>query len=324
MQLVKYDAACKAISEAKSVDEIKHVHNISDAMRAYAKQAKNKQLEIDAAEIRIRAERRLGEIIRDQKETVGLNKGGNPKLLTGARQEPVATLADAGIDKKLSSRAQKIAAVPQKEFDGMMKEWREEVAQVGERVTTNIIKRGEVEKTKRDIRPIKIPEGKYSTIVIDPPWPVESMVLDKWESPIDEKYPTMSIQQITDMDIKGMAHDDCALFMWTTHTYLKDALNIIDAWGFKYHCCITWDKVGGFSLCGFHRRTEFCIYSYKGKMNINQSGEFIPTIINESKRKHSQKPKIFDELMRTNTSKPRIEIFAREKKEGFDTWGNQL
>src|SRR5690606_23443592 len=69
--LTKYDAACRALAEAKATDEVKSVRDKAEAMRVYAHQAKNRQLEIDAAEIRIRAERRLGELIVEQKETVG-------------------------------------------------------------------------------------------------------------------------------------------------------------------------------------------------------------------------------------------------------------
>jgi hypothetical protein len=73
--LARYDAACRALVEAKSVDEVMAIRDRAEAIRAYARQAKNKQLEIDAAEIRIRAEHRLGEKIAEQKATVGLNTG---------------------------------------------------------------------------------------------------------------------------------------------------------------------------------------------------------------------------------------------------------
>lgn len=90
-----------------------------------SRQAKNRSLEIDAAEIRMRAERRVGELIISQKETVGLNAGS---LRRGTQAEPRderPALAEAGIDKKLSSRAQKLAAVPEREFEGMLGDWRE-------------------------------------------------------------------------------------------------------------------------------------------------------------------------------------------------------
>ena len=83
--------------------------------------AQSRALEIDAAEIRIRAERRLGEMLREQKETVGLNTGAMGVGTSAVPKENrTPTLADAGIDKKLSSRAQKVAAVPAGEFEGMM------------------------------------------------------------------------------------------------------------------------------------------------------------------------------------------------------------
>ncbi|MQA65033.1 MAG: hypothetical protein GEU76_03895 [Alphaproteobacteria bacterium] len=127
-QLVKYDAACRAIAEAKSVDEVKDVRDKADAMRCYAHQAKNRQLEIDAAEIRMRAERKLGELITAQKETVGLNTGARG-IGTSAvpKENRTPTLAEAGIDKKLSSRAQKMAAVPEDKFEGMLGVWRDVV-----------------------------------------------------------------------------------------------------------------------------------------------------------------------------------------------------
>jgi hypothetical protein len=112
--------ARRAIAEAMAVDEVQTIRNKADAMRVYAKQAQNRQLEVDAAEIRLRAERRLGELIIWQKQTVGLNPGSAGTLRGrnssgGAVLEPLEnkppTLAEAGIDKKLSMRAQKLAAV---------------------------------------------------------------------------------------------------------------------------------------------------------------------------------------------------------------------
>lgn len=128
-QLVKYDAAKKALAEAKAVDEVKQLHDVASAMKAYAVQAKDKQLEIDASEIRIRAERRLGEMLREQKETVGMAPAGRPKKI-GSDEEPifkeVPTLAEVGIDKKLSSRAQQIASIPEADFEDTLAQHREE------------------------------------------------------------------------------------------------------------------------------------------------------------------------------------------------------
>jgi hypothetical protein len=149
-QLVRYNAACKALAEAKAVDEVKDLRNKAEAIRAYAKQAKNKQVETDAMEIRIRAERRLGQLIIAQKETIGLNVGtrgaGRPKK-GGSFEEPPKkddrpTLADVGVDKKLSSRAQNLAALSSDQFETEVIEWRERVQKHDERVTTKLARVG--------------------------------------------------------------------------------------------------------------------------------------------------------------------------------------
>jgi predicted double-glycine peptidase len=83
-ELIKYDAARRMLAEAVAIDEVQQIRNQAEAMRAYARQANDRDLEIQAAQIRFRAERRLGELIRAQKETVGLNRGragaGRPAL----------------------------------------------------------------------------------------------------------------------------------------------------------------------------------------------------------------------------------------------------
>jgi N6-adenosine-specific RNA methylase IME4 len=170
----------------------------------------------------------------------------------------------------------------------------------------------------------EIPTGKFKVIYIDPPWQVGSMAMDKWESPIEDKYPTMSVDEIISLPIRDLADDECALFIWTTHTFLPDTFRIIREWGFKYFCTITWDKEGGWTQNGFHKRTEFLLYAYKGNMNINQYGKAIPTIIVEAKTKHSKKPDSIRDMIAEKTPEPRIEMFAREHFDGWTVWGNEV
>lgn len=149
-QLIKYEAACRALAECKSVDEAKAWTDKAAAMQAYGRMAKNKTLEVDAAEIRIRAERRLGEMLAAQKTGDGLNKGaaGMPgNQHTGKVVRSFATtapkLADAGISKDLSSRAQKLAAVPASEFEAELAAKRERDRQDGARVSAKLLRSGE-------------------------------------------------------------------------------------------------------------------------------------------------------------------------------------
>ena len=123
--LVKYDAACRAIAEAKSVDEIKGIGDVSRAMKAAARIVNNRQAVVDWSEVHIRAERRLGEMITEQKQTVGLNPGGRPPKTPTAKEGVSPALDKVGIDWKLSSRSQAIASIPDEEFEATLADHRE-------------------------------------------------------------------------------------------------------------------------------------------------------------------------------------------------------
>lgn len=143
--LIRYDAARAALAECKAIDEVKTWADKAAAMQAYGRMAKDKSLEVDAADIRLRAERQLGTLIAAQKADGGLHQGGRPPKKTGAKKEPVfaLTLAEVGIDKKQSSRAQKLAAVPEAEFEAEMDQWRERMETEGARVTARLELAGE-------------------------------------------------------------------------------------------------------------------------------------------------------------------------------------
>lgn len=140
--LIKYEAACRALAECKAVDEVKSLVDKAAAMQAYGRMAKDRTLEIDASEIRIRAERRLGEMLAAQ----DLNKGGRPIIAeTGRQSRPVPsapTLSQAGISKDLSSRAQKLAAVPEAQFEAELAAKRERDREEGARVSARLEKVG--------------------------------------------------------------------------------------------------------------------------------------------------------------------------------------
>src|SRR3990167_7309047 len=101
-ELARYDAACRAVSECRRIDEAKDIHDRAIAMAAYARQAKNKDLEADAVEIRMRATRRLDQLRQMQKETVGLNTGAMGVGTSEVRVNGKPTLASQGIDKNLA------------------------------------------------------------------------------------------------------------------------------------------------------------------------------------------------------------------------------
>ena len=152
MQLVRYDAARAALAECRSVDEVKGWADKAAALQAYGRMAQDKGLEVDAAEIRIRAERRLGELIGAQKAAGGLKPAATLKrgpVVVADDHGKRATLADAGISKDLSSRAQKLAAVPAPEFEREVGAWRGRVKAEGARVSARLEAAGERAQRER-------------------------------------------------------------------------------------------------------------------------------------------------------------------------------
>src|SRR5215204_3316671 len=130
LALSRYDVACRAVAEAKAVDDIVEIVGQANAVHAYARQAKNRQMEIDAAEIRIRAERRLGELMAAQKATVGVAKGAQGLGTSAGYKESRThdappTLTEAGVDKNLAKRARTYAAVPQGQFEQLLTDKRQ-------------------------------------------------------------------------------------------------------------------------------------------------------------------------------------------------------
>jgi hypothetical protein len=148
--LIKYEAACYAIAECVRVDEVKEWADKAAAMQAYGRMAKDQTLQAQAAEIRIRAERRLGELITAQKAEGGLNRGAAglginqhtpkevPSLATRAPQTRAPALAEAGISYDLSSRAQRLAAVPEQVFEAELAAKRERDLKDGARVSARL------------------------------------------------------------------------------------------------------------------------------------------------------------------------------------------
>lgn len=164
---------------------------------------------------------------------------------------------------------------------------------------------------------------KYRTIYADPPWPVEKIIRKVRRNQIEMDYPTMSLEAIKALPVRDMAEKDSYLFLWTTQKYLPDAFWVMLHWGFKYQRTITWDKQNGLCLFGFHHRTEFLLFGYRGKIEMYPKRKAFPTIVVAKSPRHSEKPQIFRDLIEP-FGEPRIELFARTKTEGWDCWGNEI
>ena len=177
---------------------------------------------------------------------------------------------------------------------------------------------------------------KYNIIYADPPWRYNDR---KCNGACENHYNTMKIEDICNLPINEMAADDCVLFLWTTYPMLQEAIQLIKAWGFKYKTIgFQWIKLNKsinnplfiqknnlfFGLGRWTRgNTEPCLIAVKGKPK--RISNKISQIILEPIGKHSKKPDIVkDKIVELIGDLPRIELFARQKTEGWDVWGNEV
>lgn len=173
---------------------------------------------------------------------------------------------------------------------------------------------------------------KYQIIYADPPWHFKVYS----ERGHNERYrgcpyPVMEKGDIEKLPIKDLADDNCILFLWGTYPNLLEAFSVITAWGFTYKTVgFTWVKQNP-SGNGYHfglgywtrANPEICLIATKGKpkrVNCN-----VANLIISPRRKHSQKPEeIKNRIIQLVGDLPRIELFARQKTEGWDVWGNEV
>lgn len=165
--------------------------------------------------------------------------------------------------------------------------------------------------------------GKYKVIVVDPPWPVKKIQRRVRPNQKEMDYPVMSLEDITNLDIQSIAENDSVLFLWTTQKYLPDSFDLLKRWGYKYQRVLTWDKQNGMCLFGFHHRTEFVVFGYKGKIEMYPRRRAIPTIFVAKSERHSVKPDTFYEMVSV-FGDSRIDLFARKPRQGWDVWGNEV
>jgi N6-adenosine-specific RNA methylase IME4 len=180
--------------------------------------------------------------------------------------------------------------------------------------------------------------NKYKTIYADPPW-MESGG-GKIKRGADRHYPLMKTKDIINLPIHNLADDNCHLYLWVTNNFLKDGLQVMKAWGFTYKTKITWvkgecldseGKTFKFENAGlgqyFRGLDEVCLFGVKGVLpykTLNSKRQQGKTVFVAPRGEHSEKPKEMYEMIEKVSYAPYIELFARNKRVGWDVWGNEV
>jgi len=170
---------------------------------------------------------------------------------------------------------------------------------------------------------------RYRTILADPPWPYRQK-LDRPTTRGGLKYPTMSVEEIAAIPVSEWADRDCQCWLWATNAHLHDAFHVLEAWGFRYITMATWvkTKMGlGYWLRG---KTEHLLLGVSGSPRSKfigehgESGYDWSTFMHAPPRGHSKKPNCSYDMIEALSEEPRLELFARLYRLGWETWGDEL
>ncbi len=175
------------------------------------------------------------------------------------------------------------------------------------------------------------PQKKYSIIYADPPWTFKTYSSKGKERGVEKHYHCMTKEDIQALPVNRIAAEDCVLFLWVTWPCIQEGLELIEKWGFQYKtCAFNWVKRnrksdGWFWGLGFWTRanSEVCLLATKG--HPKRVSKSVHQVCDARVRAHSQKPdEVRDRIVKLVGDLPRIELFAREKADGWDAWGDEI
>jgi len=183
---------------------------------------------------------------------------------------------------------------------------------------------------EKEKKMIPFPDKKYQIIYADPPWSFNFQKRNGLSlTAKNALYPTMKPRDIINLPVRMIADNDCILFLWVMNSEIPLALKCIESWGFRYKTiAFTWVKTtkntyhfGGGNWT--RSNPELCMLATKGK--ISRKSASVRNLTISPLREHSRKPdSIRDSITQLVGDLPRIELFARQKTEGWDVWGNEV
>ena len=165
---------------------------------------------------------------------------------------------------------------------------------------------------------------KYKIIYADPPWRYKNKRTGgSMKSGSSQKYSTMDFEEVKKLPVEKIANSNSVLFLWSTVPFLPKILKVMESWGYRYKTSIFWEKIGRLGMgFWFRGQVEILLVGIKGEVKPFRIQK--KNILHVKIRGHSQKPDEFYELIEMIKLKPRIELFARNKRKGWDVWGNEV
>ena len=174
--------------------------------------------------------------------------------------------------------------------------------------------------------------GKFGAILADPPWEFKNKtgkIAPQHKK--TSRYKTLSLEDIKSLPVERVSSKRSHLYLWVPNALIKEGLEVMDAWGFKYKTNLIWRKIrkdGGSDGRGvgfyFRNTTEIILFGVKGKnVRTRKLGRTQVNVIETRKREHSRKPDELYKIIENCSWGPFLELFARGKRKGWTNWGDQ-
>ena len=174
--------------------------------------------------------------------------------------------------------------------------------------------------------------GKFGAILADPPWEFKNKtgkIAPQHKK--TSRYKTLSLEDIKSLPVERVSSKRSHLYLWVPNALIKEGLEVMDAWGFKYKTNLIWRKIrkdGGPDGRGvgfyFRNTTEIILFGVKGKnVRTRKPGRTQVNVIETRKREHSRKPDELYKIIENCSWGPFLELFARGKRKSWTSWGDQ-
>jgi N6-adenosine-specific RNA methylase IME4 len=323
-ELSRYDAARRALAEARDLSEVKDVVDKAAALKEYARRANDRELELNAAELRFRAERRLGEMITSLELTAGRPKrnGFSKNLFPEGTNKPsvsLPTLAEMGIDKNLANRARKLALIKDADFEGRIAECRERALQSKARIVFNLLPPDREATCDVGCGDVALPPKQYGTILLDPIW-LSSESSEIAESSTELSRTKLQIEVLRKLDLRKIGANDCILFVWATIENLTAVSTLMARWGFKYVSHCVWDKGSTGSGSPFSEAHELLLLGRRGNVIIPNDAPW-SSLIHDPIPRISGKPEWQYQLAEwACPDLTKLDITGSSRRPGWDVW----
>lgn len=326
--LIQLNAIEVALVEAKTIAEIKDIRNQAEAARQCFRLAEyGLEMQNDAAEVKLRAERRAGKFLADIERISGKRSDLTSSNMEEVKPTYTATLQENNLSWGAASRWQLEAEVPSETFEQHIAEVKAKNKELTSMGLVRLAKKLRLEKEQQEtadnVLSFESADRCYKTIVIDPPWPTQKIIREARPNQDRFSYRTMTIDEIAKLPLGDLASEDgCHVYLWTTHKYLPSAFDLFAQWGVKYQCLMTWVKPTGMTPYSWMYNTELVLFGRLGSLKLERMG--LKLSFNAPVTKHSEKPDVFYERVRLASPSPRLDIFARRQREGFQVWGDEV